>query len=84
MSRIEAELIAEARFQAQRRAKNDTDEAKSMYLLRTYAPRVEAGYACPMCHVAREQLGLLRSVPSSSPDDIMVCNTCDREVVIPG
>jgi len=82
MSRIENALIDEARYQAKCLAR--TDEPAARFRLNSYEPKAGHSYTCPICYVTKEQFGILRSVPSSSGDDVMVCNECERDVVIPG
>lgn len=49
-----------------------------------YQPKIDQQYQCPICWVTNEFKSGLRSVPSGSDDhDLLRCNSCDADLVIP-
>ena len=51
---------------------------------RAYNPRYDAHqYLCPRCWVLTAARSPMRSVPGTSEYDVLVCNTCDGDVVVP-
>lgn len=49
-----------------------------------YRPRLGMHqYTCPKCWILRAQMSPMRSVPGTSEYDVLVCNTCDGDVVVP-
>ncbi len=79
---LEAELLAIE----QRRIETEA-ELKAARLARTrlldFRPRLEHGYQCPHCWIENEMQSTLRSVPSTTSDDILRCYSCGSEFVIP-
>ena len=49
-----------------------------------FRPCIGTDFQCPRCWIVTEVGSPLRPVPSSTSDDIMRCQACGLDVIIPG
>lgn len=74
-----AALTEAAQWIARAQRANDSDARA-----RAYNPRLDQSrYLCPRCWVMNGVRSPMRSVPGTNDYDVLVCNTCDGDVVVP-
>jgi hypothetical protein len=79
---LEVELLAFERRKIETEAKLKTAKLARTRLL-DFRPRQGEGYQCPRCWVETETRSTLRQVPSVTTDEILRCDPCRTEYVIP-
>jgi hypothetical protein len=80
---LEIELLEIETRKAQIEAQLDTLKRAHTRLL-DYRPCIGTDFQCPRCWVEYKPGATLRPIPSSTHDDIMRCNVCNGDIVIPG
>jgi hypothetical protein len=79
---LEAELLEIEKRKAKIEADLNALNLAHKRLL-NYRPRIGPNLHCPRCGVQKEIGSSLRAIPTSGKDDILRCNTCGLDVLIP-
>jgi hypothetical protein len=79
---LEVELLAFERHKLETEAKLKTAKLARTRLL-DFRPRRGHDYQCPFCWLQNETQSTLNSVPSVTSDEILRCDACGSEYVIP-
>jgi len=79
---LEVELLAFERRRIETEAKLKTAKLARTRLL-DFRPRRGEGYQCPLCWLQNETQSTLSPVPSVTSDEILRCDACGSEYVIP-
>jgi hypothetical protein len=50
---------------------------------RSYRPMFRQDFQCPRCWIRKETISILRAIPGNTKDDVLRCNGCGANILIP-